>query len=802
MSPSFRRVGRALLAAAFVAAIAAPSAQAITLDYQCKFPKLGVQPVRLTVGAELPTSAIPTGRTVGPVRYSGTFTYTGAFPSGYNSVDGLAVLWDAGRAKPGTGSGVRVRYTRPDGSVSDDRAEFSQVVFEYPMSTKVPWLASVSGNAQAISFSAPGQVKLALTALDLNFRPTRADYTTPVAGLDTPTTDVDGLPYADSDGDPNTFNVPCKRVSTGSLQLGVIDVVQAGEATIPPPVLPAPGAYNQWSFQRTSIQLLWGASPGGSRVMEYVVRYSPGGPPEGIRVPRDHLWWSFRDLLPATTYRFAVSAVETNGGETAPVIQELSTLGPPLGPPTTPAGLRLVNSTPTGMEFEWNASTDDGTVETYEVVREDGVVAASSPNPTATVYNTADPGSEHTYRVVAIDDEGRRSEASDSLTVRGFPAVPAGARRIPLSCSFPWHDSLYDSYYAYLDAVVGGANTVATGEPTGQISVTGQLRFTPNDMRRLAGITGLRSIVQAGGAGNALQAQITPPGGTPSGEQGPLTAAPWTPVADSRTALGTWQIGATLPSQAFSTPGNALLALQQLDFNLRGLDEAGRPVTDRLTTKVFDNPPHSDIDGDPNTFNVHCVPGWHVNRQLGTIKVEDAPQPTTPVAGGSYAFTAAGSTTIKTLAKGTLSLSGAATAKVTAGTGAVNGALSLNPASGRLNAAGFLPVTAKIGFSPSGSAAGSLVGGVFKLSQKVRIKVMEVKLFGAIPIAAGNNCQSRSLTDLALRSEPGFDPKAGGQLAGTYNVSDLNGCSGLDGQVSSLTASDGNPITLNLTPQA
>ncbi len=167
-----------------------------------------------------------------------------------------------------------------------------------------------------------------------------------------------------------------------------------------------------------------------------------------------------------------------------------------------------------------------------------------------------------------------------------------------------------------------------------------------------------------------------------------------------------------------------------------------------------------------------------------------------------FAYTLKGSTTLKSLAKGSLGLSGSLrTGPVSLAAGTFSGDLALNDTSGRLVAAGFLPVTAKLGFAPSGKTAGLVAEGALTTQSKVRIKVKEVKLFGAIPLYAGNSCQTKSLTDLTLKSGPAFNLNAGGTLAGTYAISDLNGCGALNGLVSPLTAGAGNTITLTLTKQ-
>ncbi|MBJ7472309.1 MAG: fibronectin type III domain-containing protein, partial [Solirubrobacteraceae bacterium] len=167
-------------------------------------------------------------------------------------------------------------------------------------------------------------------------------------------------------------------------------------------------------------------------------------------------------------------------------------------------------------------------------------------------------------------------------------------------------------------------------------------------------------------------------------------------------------------------------------------------------------------------------------------------------------FSLKGSTSIKTLTKGNLPLAGSLdNVNLLLATGQLSGDLTLADTQGRLTALGFLPVTAKIGFVPSGKTTGTINDGVLSTKSFIRIKVKEVKLFGAIPLAGGNNCQTKSLSEINLQStQPEFNPyQGGGPIAGTYRISDLNGCGVLNGLVSPLTAGGGNTINLNLTPK-
>ena len=110
-------------------------------------------------------------------------------------------------------------------------------------------------------------------------------------------------------------------------------------------------------------------------------------------------------------------------------------------------------------------------------------------------------------------------------------------------------------------------------------------------------------------------------------------------------------------------------------------------------------------------------------------------------------------------------------------------------------------MTVGIGFVPSGPTTGKLEDDAVTANLKLRIKVKSVKAFGVIPLAGGNTCQTKQLSDIALASTGPFDPtNAGGTLGGTYAISDLNGCGPLNGLVSPLTAGGGNTISVKLTP--
>ncbi|MBO9533735.1 MAG: fibronectin type III domain-containing protein [Solirubrobacteraceae bacterium] len=184
--------------------------------------------------------------------------------------------------------------------------------------------------------------------------------------------------------------------------------------------------------------------------------------------------------------------------------------------------------------------------------------------------------------------------------------------------------------------------------------------------------------------------------------------------------------------------------------------------------------------------------------------VTPTPTPTaTPISPSAFAVAAnvTGSTTIKSLSRTPLPLTGTLAVRGDLRTAPVTADLVLNDTQARSTALGFLPVTLSIGFVSSASATGSRDNGLH-LAAKLRIKVRSVKAFGAIPIAGGNSCQTKQLSTVPLDATSSSRWPDGGfavTLAGSYAIGDLNGCGFFEGLVSPLVASTGNTMSLALT---
>ena len=277
-------------------------------------------------------------------------------------------------------------------------------------------------------------------------------------------------------------------------------------------------------------------------------------------------------------------------------------------------------------------------------------------------------------------------------------------------------------------------------------------------------------------------------------------------VPGQQTTLATVQVGdvdapPTAPTNLTATPSENAVALSWSpstdDIGVAGYDvyQGSQKVASVTSASAV-------ISGlEPNRDYTFKVQARDSAGQLSPLSSEIATRTT---GGGTvgYAYTLAGSAQLKTLTTGSIPLSGTYAMALDRTAGTFSAELALNQATARLTAIGFLPVTAKLAFVTSGPTTGTLAGGVLTSTTKLRVKVPEVKLFGAIPLAGGNNCQAKQLSTVTVKSSgAAFNPAVGGTLAGSFALSDLNGCGLLNGLVSPLTAGANNPISFKLTPK-
>ncbi|MFJ8814308.1 DUF6801 domain-containing protein [Amycolatopsis thermoflava] len=178
-------------------------------------------------------------------------------------------------------------------------------------------------------------------------------------------------------------------------------------------------------------------------------------------------------------------------------------------------------------------------------------------------------------------------------------------------------------------------------------------------------------------------------------------------------------------------------------------------------------------------------------------------EPTTttsnPPTGIDYSYTLEGDSVVKKL-NATVPLSGGIDANLDLASGNFTADLSLEPSKLKATLFHFIPITAKVAFEQEGKTTGTLAGGVLNSTSHTTIKLPSVKVFG-FPISKSPKCQSSEPSEINLTSGPGFDPLAGGDLSGTYEIAPLENCGPLTGLISPLATGPGNTIDVTLSPK-
>lgn len=166
-----------------------------------------------------------------------------------------------------------------------------------------------------------------------------------------------------------------------------------------------------------------------------------------------------------------------------------------------------------------------------------------------------------------------------------------------------------------------------------------------------------------------------------------------------------------------------------------------------------------------------------------------------------YRYSLTGVSVLKTLTQGPINVSGAIGAKINLRTQAFTGDVKLNNTRAALKLAGFVPVTAQIGFVQAAPTTGTLKNGVLMAQTKQTIRLPQLYLFGSIPVAGAGGCRTKVPATIALRSRSSqFQPLKGGELYGAYTIGELVDCGALTGIISPLAQGKGNTISVNLTP--
>jgi hypothetical protein len=121
---------------------------------------------------------------------------------------------------------------------------------------------------------------------------------------------------------------------------------------------------------------------------------------------------------PSTTYCYTVTAIDTGDNASPPSAPACATTAADTQPPTAPTSLSA-RADDTVVNLSWNASTDNGAVARYRIIR-DGTLQREIPAPAeagVTTVTATDTGlnasTQYCYEVIAIDRANNASPASN-----------------------------------------------------------------------------------------------------------------------------------------------------------------------------------------------------------------------------------------------------------------------------------------------------------------------------------------------------------------------------------------------------
>jgi len=146
--------------------------------------------------------------------------------------------------------------------------------------------------------------------------------------------------------------------------------------------------------------------------------------------------WQDTGLSPATTYSYAVQAIDAAGNASAQSAAASATTSAPADiiAPSTPGGLTASAVSSSQISLSWTASTDDVGVTGYRVYR-NGALLLTLGAVTRLQNTGLSPSTAYTYTVQAVDAAGNASGQSVAASVTTpaaadttAPSVPAGLR--------------------------------------------------------------------------------------------------------------------------------------------------------------------------------------------------------------------------------------------------------------------------------------------------------------------------------------------------------------------------------------
>ncbi|MBP2330560.1 chitodextrinase [Kibdelosporangium banguiense] len=392
----FTRLGVALTAAAAVVSgtvvLGTSSATAdpasLTLNYQCPFPLIGVQPVKVKIDTDLPKT-IPVGAPTPELVIKTVSTVSATATQGLNLV----------QAKTLEGSAVSdTTVAAPEGTLP---VKVPVTIAKTDIPAQGEFQAPADGKAPSLTFSKAGTAKITVNGLQLHLIPRKADGT--LTGL-------------------GEFDSQCTQDPGQNNELASITITEAGDTEAPT----APGNPRATGTTTNSVSLAWDAASDNKGVTGYDVY---NGTTLATSVTGTSA--TISNLTANTSYTFTVKAKDA-AGNVSPASAAVTAKTQPAADteaPSAPANPRASGTTASSVSLAWDAARDNVAVTGYDVYN--GTTLATSVTGTSATISNLTANTSYTFTVKAKDAAGNVSPASAAVTAKTQPAADTEAPSAP-----------------------------------------------------------------------------------------------------------------------------------------------------------------------------------------------------------------------------------------------------------------------------------------------------------------------------------------------------------------------------------
>lgn len=166
-----------------------------------------------------------------------------------------------------------------------------------------------------------------------------------------------------------------------------------------------------------AIRLDWNQNPNASvneTGFEIYKSKAKSGPYTLVHITGpDVVTWTDNNIENNSVYYYFVRAVNDNGAAANSNIAQVITLDDEI-PPSAPSNLRYRGATQNSVELAWDAATDNGFIDRYDVYA-NGVKMYSTTNTKISVFGL-NPNTYYTFYVKAVDKGGNESIPSNQVT--------------------------------------------------------------------------------------------------------------------------------------------------------------------------------------------------------------------------------------------------------------------------------------------------------------------------------------------------------------------------------------------------